>query len=144
MKDRLQVSQNKIIRYMLHVPPRTHIGVNEFKRVNLLPVHYRVEQLKLGHMYNILNGNAPVYMSCNINMVQNTHSHGTRVSFSSCMVPRVEIFGSKSFYYTSICHWNDLPLSIKQCTSKDNFKKSIKAHLRNKVINEDLDVYIRS
>jgi hypothetical protein len=44
---------------MLNAPPRTHVGYNEFKFVGLLPVEYRVEQLKLGHMYNIINGSAP-------------------------------------------------------------------------------------
>ena len=35
-----------IIRYMLNAAPRFHVGVNEFKYVGLLPVEYRVEQLK--------------------------------------------------------------------------------------------------
>ena len=47
---------------MLNAPPRFHVGVNEFKSVGLLLVEYRVEQLKLGHMYNIINSNAPDYL----------------------------------------------------------------------------------
>ena len=35
------------------------MGANEFKHVGLLPIEYRVEQLMLGHMFNIINGNAP-------------------------------------------------------------------------------------
>ena len=37
------------------------MGANEFKHVGLLPIEYRVEQLMLGHMFNIINGNAPTY-----------------------------------------------------------------------------------
>ena len=32
------------------------MGANEFKHVGLLPIEYRVEQLMLGHMFNIING----------------------------------------------------------------------------------------
>lgn len=37
------------------------MGRDEFKRLGLLPVYLRVEQLKLNHMYNDVNGYAPVY-----------------------------------------------------------------------------------
>ena len=33
-----------------------------FKHVGLLPIEYRVEQLMLDHMFNIINGNAPTYL----------------------------------------------------------------------------------
>jgi hypothetical protein len=38
LKKRLQVMQNNVFRYMLNVPPRTHIGVQEFREVGLLPL----------------------------------------------------------------------------------------------------------
>ena len=63
MKNRLQCAQNKIIRYVLNLSPFTHIGLDEFKIVKMLPVEYRVQQLKLNHMYDIVNGVAPDYMS---------------------------------------------------------------------------------
>ena len=40
---------------------------NEFKHVGLLPIAYRMEQLMLGHMFNIINGNAPTYLISGIN-----------------------------------------------------------------------------
>ena len=80
MKCRMQCTPNKIIRYMLNAPPKFHVGVNEFKFVGLLPVEYRVEKLKFGHMYNIINGNAPDYLKTNIDMVRNQHLHSTRAS----------------------------------------------------------------
>ena len=61
-KSRLQVAQNKVIRFMLNVPPRAHIGPDEFRKIGMLPVEQRVNQLKLNHMYNIFNGHAPEYM----------------------------------------------------------------------------------
>ena len=64
----MQCTPNKIIRYMLTAPAKFHVGVNEFKYVGLLPVEYRVEKLKFGHMYNIINGNAPDYLRTNIDI----------------------------------------------------------------------------
>ena len=61
MKCRMQRSQNKIVRFLLNAPPRFHVGANEFKTDGLLPVECRVEQLKLGHMFNIINLKAPEY-----------------------------------------------------------------------------------
>ena len=50
MQNRLQCAQNKIIRYVLNLSSFTHIGLDEFKIVQMLPVEYRVQQLKLNHV----------------------------------------------------------------------------------------------
>ena len=50
-KKSLQVMQNKIIRFILDLGPRSHISTIQFKRVNMLPVSYRVKQLKLNHVF---------------------------------------------------------------------------------------------
>ena len=39
----------------LNASPKFHVDANEFKTVGLLLVDYRVEQLKLGHMFKIIN-----------------------------------------------------------------------------------------
>ena len=57
-QSRLQVAHNKVIS-MLNLPPRSHVGVDEFQLVGMLPVEYRVKQLKLNHMFNIFNDKSP-------------------------------------------------------------------------------------
>ena len=101
------------------------MGANEFKHVGLLPIEYRVEQLMLGHMFNIINGNAPTYLISGINM--NQHRYSTRARELSCVIPRVKSSGLTSFMYQGVCHWNILPLEIKQCPSKDTFKYQVKS-----------------
>ena len=44
----------------------------------------------------------------------------------SCVIPRVKSSGLTSFMYQGVCHWNKLPLEIKQCPSKDTFKYQVK------------------
>ena len=78
-----------MIRFMLNAPWRFHVGANEFRHVGLLPIEYRVEQLMLGHMFNIINGNAPTYLTSGINM--NQHRYSTRARQVSCVVPRVKV-----------------------------------------------------
>ena len=98
---------------MLNAPLVFHVGVNEFKFVGLLPFEYRVEQLKLGHMYNSINGNATYYLRANIDMVRNQNEYSTRASDLSCVIPRVNGSGRTSFLHTSLCLWNNLPLQPK-------------------------------
>ena len=45
-----------------------------FKTDGLLPVYFRVEQLKLGHMFNIVNVNAPEYLRTNVEMIHHRYS----------------------------------------------------------------------
>ena len=66
MKCKIQRSQNKIVRFLLNAPPRFHVGANEFKAVGLLPVDCRIEQLKVGHMFNIINVQAPEYLRTHV------------------------------------------------------------------------------
>ena len=46
-RKRLQIIQNKLIRFILGISTRSHIGYREFSSGNMLPVEYRVTQLKL-------------------------------------------------------------------------------------------------
>lgn len=127
-KDRLQTCQNKIIRFVLGLGPRTHIGAVEFNRTGWLPVNYRVWQIGLHHMFKILNGLAPAYLSHGITRVADTHSHFTRSSRYGLVVPRLGSNGQRSFKFNAIKSWNDLPVSIQSCIRFNQFKSSLKRH----------------
>ena len=139
-KSRLQVAQNKAIRFILGIPARAHIGEEEFKNVWILPVHMRTEQLKLNHMYEISNGTAPNYMTSMFEKSNNTHD--TRNSMSVFTIPRVNKFGLNSFKYTGIKLWNNLPLTIKTKTSKNVFNKSVKQYMMSQLIANSHNVFI--
>ena len=44
MRNKLQVPQNKCIRFCLKLNSRLHIGAKEFKKINWIPTKERVEQ----------------------------------------------------------------------------------------------------
>ena len=43
LKTKLQIAQNKCIRFCLELPPRGHISPSHFRKINWLPVECRVE-----------------------------------------------------------------------------------------------------
>ena len=53
---------SKIIRFILNAPPIFHDGANESKTVDFIIVDFRVGRLKMCHMFNIINVNAPNYI----------------------------------------------------------------------------------
>ncbi len=55
-KQKIQVTQNKIIRNVLNLTPRSHIGATEFQEVNWLPTKFRVYHLMCNHIFRILKG----------------------------------------------------------------------------------------
>lgn len=123
-KSRLQTAQNKVIRFLLNEHPRFHIGAQQFVQVNMLPVHTRVDQLKLNQMFKVKSGTAPVYLCNSFSMNRSTHN--TRNSVESYMIPHVNSFGRSSFMFTASKLWNNLPANVKMINSKPMFKKSVK------------------
>ena len=141
-KQKLQVSQNKIIRFLLNAPVRTHIGAEEFKQVNMLPVHMRVTQLKLNLMFKILHGNAPIFLSNQFSFVRNSHSVNTRSSVNSLLVPRTGPYGASSFISTGSKAFNALPSQIQSMGSLVSFKSAVKSHFFNQLVNQESNTFI--
>ena len=56
VKNKLQIVQNKVIRFILDLPARSHVGYDEFSKANMFPVDLRVDQLKMNHLFNIIHG----------------------------------------------------------------------------------------
>ena len=122
--------QNKIIRFILDLGPRTHIGSTEFSMVNMLPVSDRVRQLKLNHVFRIMNNQCPEYLKENFTRIKDTQlGLCTRASLNNLFLPRVKNQASHSFYFSAIKEWNALPTKIKDITSEVTFKLSIRDHL---------------
>ena len=107
--EKLQTAQNKLVRFVFSLGPRTHIEPYHFKKLNWLPISTRVLQLKLNHMYKIFHRTAPSYL-LNITRAVDIHQHQTRKHTYSFFVPTVKSACKRSFFYTGLLGWNDLPL----------------------------------
>ena len=63
-KNSLQVTQSKVLRFVLDLGPREHIGQTEPDRAGLLSVQDMATQLILHTMFDVYRGTAPDYL-CN-------------------------------------------------------------------------------
>ena len=63
MRSKLQVSQNKCIRFCLKLNSGQHIGAKEFKEINWLPTKERAEQRIATKVFNYWKGTSPLYVN---------------------------------------------------------------------------------
>ena len=147
LKNRLQTTQNKLVRFVLSMDNRSHVGEEQFVYLNWLPVSKRVDQIMLGHVHKIRYGLAPDYMGEHFIPLKTVHSRNTRSNIfvtNNCpsvvndfqfndtgkfAKPRVKGFGEKSFVSRGVLLWNDLPQSLRDIPKSSNFKTSVKKHM---------------
>ena len=111
LKDKLQVTQNKVIRFILNLDNRAHIGNEELIKAGFLNVTDRVKQLKLGHVFKIKSKTSPYYLSTNFQRLnENENRIVTRATANNFFKPRI---CTNTFAYSDICKWNELLNNIK-------------------------------
>ena len=131
--------QNKVIRFILDLGPRTRITCDILESVNMLYTSDRVTQLRLNHVFNIFNGYAPNYLYQHFERNEGITRGASNLNF---LVPRVGSQGTSNFYYNAILDWNSLPVQIKQINNKSIFKENIKSHLLAKARHTENDDFI--
>ena len=63
LKTRLQAVMNKCIRFCLKLGNRTSININEFEKINWLPIHDSDNQCTLSSIYKFHANNTTGYMN---------------------------------------------------------------------------------
>ena len=53
LKHKLQICQNKCVRFILDLPPRHSVNCDILKSLNMLNIEHRVKQMRLNHVFNI-------------------------------------------------------------------------------------------
>ena len=86
LKVKLQTAQNSCKRYCLGLEDRTHIGKEEFEKINWLPVSNRVNQCLAVTAYNFRNSHSPKYMN-DIYSLKTFPTVRTRRSIDSLVEP---------------------------------------------------------
>lgn len=127
LKNKLQTSQNKLIRLLLALHPRTHLLPAHFSSLKWLRVEERVKQIKLCLVHKIMQNAVPKYLQNYFTKVSDVHSYSTRGSsynivpskFKSCMI-------KNSFLYSAALLWNGLPDSLKLVDTLSKFKSNLK------------------
>ena len=138
LKNRLQAAQNKCIRFCLKLGDRKSIKINEFEKINWLPIHDRVNQYILSSLYKSHVNNASNYMN---EVFTHAESNGIpiRFSYQKLKVPhRKTNKGLRSLSYIGPSLWNKLDKSLKTSISLNAFKHNLKDYyLKNKRVVSD-------
>ena len=142
LKTKLQIVQNKLIRFILALPARAHVGYEEFSKARMFPVHKRVDQLKMNHMFNIIQGISPAYLREDILLSDNSNHQTRSVTSPSCQIPRVNSSGLKSFFFTAIKCWNSLPSCVRNINPKQPFKSMLKKTIWDQMFLENQQSFI--
>ena len=109
--------------------PRSHIGADQFDALGMLDVKGRVSQLRFNHAFKIYNNSSPEYLSHQFTKVSSVHNYGTRGSRYNFHQPMIKGQAANTFYANAIKDWNNLPVSIKQISQRNVFKKAVKSYL---------------
>ena len=80
-------------------------------------MEYRVQQLKLGHMFKNSHKEAPSYLLENLSLLREHQAYITRSSVHNFILPGVNSAGKNSFYYTGAELLNSLPAELKSITT---------------------------
>ena len=130
LKHKLQVVQNKVIRFILNLKPMTRISYSILSEIKKkLKVEDRAKQLRLNHVLNVYHELATQYLNQQFLRVADSHSYRTRGCLFNFVVPSIKGCDSHTFYYNAILDWNSLPDDIKSITNKSSYKTAVKRHL---------------
>ena len=141
LKNRLQASQNKCIRFCLQLGNRSHINYDEFERINWLSIEDRFNQCICASIFKFFNKTCPSYME-EVYDPAPSNCINTRSSVLKLNKPsRKTVQGQKSISFIGPSVWNALPDNIKQTTNVNSFKHNVKKHYLKKFKKRHDDIY---
>ena len=130
LKKRLQISQNKCIRFCLNLSNRDSIDLTKFNEINWLPVNKRVEQCICTLIYKYVHNNVPEYTE-DIFTIK-VRKYNTRkpnmLTRPFCKTSN----GQKAISYLGPKLWDDIPNDLKQKANIASFKHEFKNHFLKK------------
>ncbi len=106
-KKKLQIIQNKMVRFILDLGPKTHISTKHMSDLNILKIPGRVKQLRLNKTNKIYYNQAPTYLQKTL-IKKSDRGHSTRGSHGNFVVPNVKGAEGNMFYFDAIRDWNKL------------------------------------
>ena len=119
MRNKLQVIQNKCIRFCLKLNSRKHIGVTEFKEINWLPTKERVEQRIATKIFNYWKGTSPLYATELFVPARNTYNTRSHVALE---VPlKKSNLGQKNTWFIGPSIWNKMSNNLKVLNTTTSF-----------------------
>ena len=89
LKSKLQILQNKMVRFIDNIGPRYHLNLQEFHDIGYLHIENRVSQLALNTAHGIFYGKCPSYLNQFFVTVRDAHHYNTRSRNYNFVVPSI-------------------------------------------------------
>ena len=113
-KKKIQIMQNKCIRFCLRLDKMQHISLTEFRSINWLPTKERVHQCINAITFKFVNKNYPFYLNEIFEFAPHCRID-RRNSFAKLKHTfRQTDTGQKTLSYTGTSLWNNLPETTKK------------------------------
>ena len=114
---------------------RAHIGRNQFKQINWLPVKDRFKQIISSMSFKFCNSTNPPYMNA-VSEPAGQPNTTTRPSLLKLNQPlRRTNHDQNNISYIASIIWNNLPNSLKTTDNLNNYKHRVKEHFFHRIRN---------
>ena len=128
LKNRIQTSQNKCIRFCLQLDKMSHISQKEFEAINWLPIKERYNQCVNSIAFKYFDNQCPHYLN-EVFMKAPESSSSLRNSYHKLQQPFCKTnTGLNAFSFISLALWSKIPKEIKRTTNLNPFKDNLKKH----------------
>ena len=141
LRDKLQIAQNKCIRFCLFLGNRDGIRYKHLRQINWLPVAERVKQFIAVMVYKFSNSLSPKYMGDIF--IKSGNTRRTRFTDESKLVLpfRKHDYGKNCLSYLGAKIWNNIDNVTKEVKTCNNFKHKIKDKFFKDIKQREEDIY---
>ena len=137
LKNRIQTSQNKGIRFCLQLDKMTHIPHKEFETLNWLTVTERFSQCINSTVLNYVNNQCPNYLNQDFQTSLENNIQ-TRGSFLKLKCPfRKTTVGQMALPYLGPTIWSKTTDTLKRTKNLNTFKHNLKEHYLKELKNSN-------
>ena len=128
MKNKIQITQNKCIRYCLQLDKMTHISKKEFETLNWLPVKDRFSQSINSIAFKYFTKQCPSYVTEVFELAYSNNLR-TRNSYLKLICPfRKSNTGQNALSFIGPSIWNKAPEVLEKTNSINIFKHDLKKY----------------
>ena len=128
LKNRIQTSQNKYIRFCLQLDKMSHKSQKEFETINWLAIKERYNRCVNSIAFEYFDNQCPHYLS-EVFMKAPGPSSSLRNSYQKLQQPfRKTNTDQIALSFIGPALWNKVPKKIKKTTNLNTFKHNLKKH----------------
>ena len=138
LSSKFESIQKKAIKWILNEESLSFTSFSTYlmkcKEINLLPLSAKFELNDLVFLHKIIKNLVPVELPVYLKIFEGQSrlrsSHLDHLSLVSSISPRTPTNAfAKSFFYSTHCKWNELPLEIRSIECHSLFKAAVTKHL---------------